>query len=81
MYERKQKELFERARIEMERDHCQDRNNTSSSWQSSTGSRGGRTTGNNNGNCGNRRNLDYYATLEKEINSKAKEQTIEYLKK
>ena len=22
MYERKQKELFERARIEMERDHC-----------------------------------------------------------
>ena len=61
-YERKQKELFEKARIEMERN--KDHHTESSSWQSSSSSS---NNNNRNSNC-NRRNLEYYTLLEKQIN-------------
>lgn len=69
LYQRKQRELFEQARIEMEKSKdsdCAD----SSSYQGSSSSSSQR---------GNQ-SFNYYAYLEEQINNQAKRMTIEYLR-
>lgn len=78
MYQRKQKELFEQARKEMESDRPY---REDPRWQSSaTSSSSSSSHGNSSNSSSNPNNLSYYAYLEETINTKAKKLTMDYLK-
>ena len=76
-YQRRQKELFEQARMEMEQDKPY-REDTR--WQSSSTSSSSSSSHGNNSNSSSSNNLSYYAYLEETINTKAKKLTLDYLK-